>query len=185
MSRRFDLRNGPIGDESTGAPRVSIPRRLFGPHLVVMGCALLLALGHEAGWYGRTPAIVAVALALAVCIAVRPRFVLTAEGLHFAAKVLFFRSFSYASIDRRRIESIRVGWERELSHGSRNGVAYSYRRPFLGVFLEYSWKEPARRTTLCLERLDSKEVDVELTEAWRKAKEYARVLGCPLRKKRV
>ena len=157
---------------------VSIPRRIFGLHLAVLGCALLVLFGNRLGWYGREPVIVAFAFSLAVFVLIRPCFVLTADGLDFVARVFYILSIHYASIDRKRIRSIKVGWEREDVVGCTGGVAYSYRRPFLGIFLDYLWNDPPRETTMCIERIKHKEADVDMTVARKRAAEYARVLGC-------
>ena len=106
----------------------SIPRMIFGFHLAVIGCAFLVWCGNELRWYRREPLIVADAVSVAVLSFVRPRFVLTADGLEFVAR----------------------------------------------IFLEYVWNEPPRKTTMRVE----KPKDVAL--ATKRAKEYARVLGCRL-----
>ncbi len=155
----------------------SIPRMIFGFHLAVIGCAFLVWCGNELGWYGREPLIVAVAVSVAVLSFVRPCFVLTADGLEFVARIFYVFSVSYASIDRKRIRSIKVTWDREDVVGSHGGVAHSHRRPFLGIFLEYVWNEPPRKTTMCIEKPE------DMAVATKRAREYAQVLGCPLQLK--
>ena len=154
-----------------------IPRPIFGLHLALIGIATLVWLGEQAGWYGREPVIAAIAVAAASLFLVRPRFTLTAGGLRFTARVLWVLRVSYGAIDRTRIRSVKVTWEREDVVSESGVVVYSYRCPFLGIFLEYVWKEPSRTTTMCLARPE------DFAHGKERAKEYARVLDCPLKTK--
>ena len=153
---------------------VSIPRVIFGPHLAGIGVTLLVCGGRELDLYGKEPVVIAIVTCLALILLVRPRFVLTSKGLYFGVRILFF-TFTYASIPRDRILSIQVAWEREDVVGSAGKVAYAYRRPFLGIFLEYLWNDPPTPTTMHLRSPKNK------TVGRKEAARYAEALGCPLR----
>ena len=85
---------------------VSIPRMIFGPHLALIGIAFLVWCGSELEFYGGAPVRVSIGVAAAAVLLLRPRFVLTSEGLEFAVKIFFLFSVSYASIPRGRILGI-------------------------------------------------------------------------------
>ncbi len=150
-----------------------IPRIIFGFHLAVVGVAfLLVVVGGWLQWFDRAPGLLVLAICVAGFVLVRPYFVVTPDGLRFVARILWLVSIPYASIDRRRILSIRVGWDRE--DVVKRGV--HYRRPVLGIFLECLRKDGERVATFCIQQF--KDMDT----ASEKAEQYARILECPVQK---
>ena len=167
--------------EETGDTTVSISRVIFGLHFIIVAGAFLVFLGNELDLYGRDPVFVAGGVSLAVIVLVRPHLVLTASGVEFVAKVCFIFSVPYATIEPERIRAVRVSWDRDESVRSCGGVAYTERVPFVGIFLQYVRSDPSREASMCLDRLKKKEIDVDLTVAEKRARKFARVLGCPVR----
>jgi hypothetical protein len=158
-------------------PAVRIPRTISGAQLIAILLALLVTFGTMLGLYGPLPGVIAMSAAAASLFFLRPSYLLDADGLHFEHRILWLVPIRNGSIDRSRIRSIRVGWDKENYVQTCRSAAVIIPRKYLSVALQYVRRARGRKTTFTLYRPRTME------EAWEKAREYGRALGCPVKKR--
>ena len=151
---------------------VSIPRYLSGFQIALIGVVFMAWCGAEGGLVDRTFVGAALVAVFAFIVIARPHFVLTPQGLRFALKIFGLLPITYARIERARIRSVTVAWDKD---GEVDEFGNAYRTTYLGILLEYTGADTGRTRRFTLRRGGNRE------EALRRGAEYAAALACPLK----
>ncbi|MEM7230604.1 MAG: hypothetical protein AAF517_00430 [Planctomycetota bacterium] len=150
-----------------------------GIHFAVTLLAAASFAGPEFDLFGRDVCFVLCGVALATWVLIRPRWLVTADGVDFRVRVLYLFDVSYAKIPRTDIHAVLYGWDREQTLNSHSGVVYSYASSKLGVFLRVDFGDPPMTSRFSIWE-SSSGTDLEVAKT--KAEEFARVLGCSVEK---